>query len=139
MIFDIIILVLLLVFLFNGYNKGLVSILLALGLYAISFLVTIFINSQYLLFDSLIGMWVQGLIIYILLLVLSNTIVKAIDFEELAIIGVFSKILGAIFYGAIFMAIVSFVVLVYLSLPNAGQAMDFIENSYLVSWLKNIF
>lgn len=136
MILDGIIIVLLLIFLFTGYQKGLVSMLLALGLYATSFLLVMYINSQFVFINTPIGFWGQGIVLFIILMVLSNMIVKAIDFEEMIVVGIFSRLLGAIFYGVIFLAIAVLLGVVAVTLTTNGQPLPYTDGSYFLDLVR---
>lgn len=136
MIFDLVVLVIVVIALLKGYSKGMVSSVLSLGLYAASFFLVMYINSQVLLIETPMGLWGQGIILFIILSLISNAIIKFINFEDIMVLGFFSRILGAIFYGLITLAIIVFLMLLALSV--AGEQIltsSYFQNSLVIEWM----
>ncbi|GBU10576.1 hypothetical protein AwErysi_01920 [Erysipelotrichaceae bacterium] len=137
MVFDIIFLVLFIFCLYTGYRKGLVSMLLSIGRFAASFLLAIYFTDQYLFFNTPLGFWGQGLITFIILLIISRIIINAIDFEELVVVGVASRLLGALFYGIIFLALITSILAFIIVFIDPVSIPSFLQESLIIQWVEN--
>lgn len=111
MIFDIIFLVLLFVLAYTGYRKGLVSLILALGLYGVAFFSILYINNNFIFFDNVFGTWIQTIILAIISGIIIQFIIKIINFENWLVLGFASRLLGALLYAIVFAALASIIII----------------------------
>lgn len=138
MIFDILFLVFLFAFIFAGYRKGIVSIALSLGLVAISFVIAMYVSMRWNFIDvPVFGTWIQTFIIFAILSGISRWIVSLIDFEELAVVGFFSRLLGSILYGTIFTVVVLGIVAIVLYVTPTLE-FQYFEGSIIIEWLREL-
>lgn len=104
MVFDISICAILLIFFLIGYNKGIVSMVLAIGLSAAAFLFSFYFSSKIVVVSFVPdtipygNVVVQALLLFVILSAISTYLIKKIDFEELVVVGGISRILGGLFY-----------------------------------------
>ena len=105
MIFDLICIVLIILGFIKGYNKGLVSSILRLGAMAAAFLLALYVNSHMLIIPTPLGLWGQGAIIFVVIVIFANSLINLIDFEEIIVLGFISRILGGLLHAIIVAAI----------------------------------
>lgn len=140
MLFDILSLILVILAFIKGYNKGFVSGMLRLGVFAGAFLLVLYINSQMLIIPTPYGMWGQGVILYLVIVMLSNTVIKFIDFEEILLLGFISRILGAILQAVIATTILVFVSALLLRVGGEQfiQETAFFDGSMLLERVRSL-
>ena len=138
MVLDLIFLGGVLLFLIVGYNKGLVSMVLNLGLMILSFVAAVYTSLEYpILVVPVAGNWPQAIITFVILAAISRQIVSLIDFEEIMVVGLLSKILGGLLYAVIFTAIAALILGAGVYLAPEMMQQNFAD-SYVLKYVHEL-
>lgn len=135
---DIIIIVSALIFMLMGYRKGVVSTALASMLYLGSFLLAHYLNAHLpWLSLPLIGTWGNIAILFAILAIMSNYLVRLINFEHIIVLGMLSRLLGLLLYGALFTGVIIVIALVMQAFPG-HPLHDYMADSVIMKYVIDL-